>query len=135
MAKARTCSILGGQHDTHRIRIGLIGAGGNTRTRHIPGLRALDGVEIVSVCNRRRESSEAVARAFDIPRICEHWEQIVADPDLDAVVIGTWPYLHCPITVAALNAGKHVLTEARLAMNAAESHQMLQAAQASIRSS
>jgi predicted dehydrogenase len=112
------------------IRIGLIGAGGNTRTRHIPGLRALDGVEIISVCNRRRESSEAVARAFDVPRICEHWQQVVADPDLDAVVIGTWPYLHCPITVAALNAGKHVLTEARLAMNAAEAHQMLHAARA-----
>jgi predicted dehydrogenase len=115
---------------TRSIRIGLIGAGANTRTRHIPGLRAIEGVEIVSVCNRRRASSEEVARAFDIPRICEHWEHVIADPDLDAVVIGTWPYLHCPITVAALKAGKHVLTEARLAMNASEAHQMLRTARA-----
>ena len=47
---------------------------------------------------------------------------------LDAVVIGTWPYLHCPVTLAALAAGKHVFTEARMAMNAAEAHLMLEAA-------
>jgi len=113
---------------TQPIRIRLIAAGPNMRARHIPGLRAVEGVEIVTVCNRRRESAQAVAREFAIPRICDHWEQVLADPDVDAVVIGTWPYLHCAITVAALEAGKHVLTEARLAMNAAEAHQMLDAA-------
>lgn len=112
------------------IRIGLIGAGANTRSRHIPGLRAIAGVEIAAVCNRRAESSVAVAREFDISRTYEHWEQVVADPQIDAVVIGTWPYLHCQISLAALKAGKHVLTEARLSMNAAEAHQMLAAARA-----
>jgi predicted dehydrogenase len=43
------------------------------------------------------------------------------------VVIGTWPYLHCDITLAALDAGKHVLTEARMAMTAIEAHRMLDA--------
>jgi predicted dehydrogenase len=110
------------------LRVGLIGAGANTRTRHIPGLLALPGVEIVAVCNRRLESTQAVAREYGIARAYEHWEQVVADPDVSAVVIGTWPYLHCPITLAALASGKHVLTEARLAMNAAEAHRMLAAA-------
>ena len=109
------------------LRIGLVGAGANTRSRHIPGLQALEGVEILAVCNRRPESTEAVAREFNVPRRYQHWEEVVADPDLDAVVIGTWPYLHCPITLAALQAGKHVLTEARLSMNAAEAHRMLNA--------
>lgn len=67
------------------------------------------------------------AQEFDIPKTFERWEDLVADPDLDAVVIGTWPYLHCPITVAALGHGKHVLCEARMAMNAAEARQMLAA--------
>jgi predicted dehydrogenase len=115
---------------SQRLRIGLIGAGGNTRLRHIPGLTALAGVEIVAVCNRRPESSAAVAREFKIPRICDHWQQIVADPDIDAVVVGTWPYLHCPITVAALEAGKHVLTEARMSMNGEEARRMLAATKA-----
>lgn len=109
------------------LRIGLIGAGANTRTRHIPGLRALPDVEIVAVCNRRPESTAAVAREFGIGRVAEHWQDVIADHDTDAVVIGTWPYLHCPITLAALEAGKHVLTEARMAMNAAEAHRMLAA--------
>lgn len=113
---------------SERIRIGLVGAGGNTRLKHIPGLRAAQGVEITAVCNRRPESTRAALREFGIPRAFAHWEELVADPDIDAVVIGTWPYLHCPITLAALAAGKHVLTEARLAMNAAEAHRMLQAA-------
>jgi predicted dehydrogenase len=53
---------------------------------------------------------------------------MVADPDVDAIVIGTWPYLHQPITLAALQAGKHVLTEGRMALNAVEARQMLAAA-------
>jgi predicted dehydrogenase len=110
------------------LRVGLIGAGGNTRLRHIPGLRALPNVEIVAVCNRRPESTAAAARDFGIPRTFAAWEEVVASPDVDAVVIGTWPYLHAPITLAALAAGKHVLTEARMALNAVEARQMRDAA-------
>jgi len=112
------------------IRVGLVGAGANTRARHIPGLQAQAGVELVCVCNRTRESGAAVAREFGIPRVHERWADLVADPEVDAVVIGTWPYLHAPITLAALAAGKHVLTEARLACNAAEARAMLAAARA-----
>jgi predicted dehydrogenase len=106
------------------LRVGLIGAGANTRARHIPGLRALPAVEIVAVCNRRPASTQAVAREFGIPRAYDAWEDLVPDPAVDAIVIGTWPYLHCPITLAALEAGKHVLCEARLSMNAGEAHSM-----------
>lgn len=111
------------------LRVGLIGAGANTRLRHIPGLRACADVEIVAVCNRRHESSLAIAREHNVPVVCAHWEEVVARSDIDAVVIGTWPYLHCPITLAALAAGKHVLTEARMSMNAAEAHRMHKAAE------
>ncbi len=110
------------------LRIGLIGAGANTRSRHIPGLRAVSGVEIVTVCNRRPGSTAAVAKEYGIPRTADSWEEVVNDPNVDAVVIGTWPYLHCPIVVAALAAGKHVLTEARMCLNAAEAHRMFAAA-------
>jgi predicted dehydrogenase len=109
------------------LRVGLIGAGANTRARHIPGLRALAGVEILAVCNRRPDSTEAVAREYCVPRTYERWEDLLADPDIEAVVVGTWPYLHCPITLAAFEAGKHVLTEARMSLGAAEAHRMLAA--------
>jgi predicted dehydrogenase len=110
------------------LRIGLIGAGANTRTKHLPGLQALPDVDIVAVCNRRAASTVAVAREFGIPHTYDRWEDLVADPSIDAVVIGTWPNLHCPVTLAALEVGKHVLTEARMARNAAEAHHMLAAA-------
>lgn len=112
------------------IRVGVVGAGANTRKFHIPNLKKIDGVEIVAVVNRSRASSERAAQELGIARVHDHWQQLVNDPGIDAVVIGTWPYLHCPITLAALAAGKHVLTEARLAMNATEARQMLAASRA-----
>ena len=106
------------------LRVGVIGAGQNTRDRHIPGLLAQDDVDIVAVCNRSLASGRRVAERFDIPVVARHWREIVESPALDAVVIGTWPYLHATTTVAALEAGKHVMCEARMAMNAAEARRM-----------
>jgi predicted dehydrogenase len=114
--------------DQKKIRVGFVGAGNNTRTRHIPGLRALSGIELVAVANRSRESGERVAREFGVARVEEDWRRVVGAPDVDAVCIGTWPNMHCEITLAALEAGKHVLCEARMAMNAAEGRRMLEAA-------
>lgn len=109
------------------IRIGVVGAGANTRQKHIPGLQKIDGVEVVSVANRSRESSEWVAAEFNIPTVYESWEELIYADDTDAIVIGTWPYMHCPLTVAALDAGKHVMCEARMAMNAEEAYRMYEA--------
>jgi predicted dehydrogenase len=110
------------------IRIGIVGLGANTREKHVPGFRQCERVEIVGVCNRTMESTTRVAEEFGIPQRYGHWEQLVDDPNIDAVVIGTWPYLHCPVALAALEMGKHVLTEARMAMNVEEARQMLSAA-------
>lgn len=111
------------------VRIGIVGAGQITRERHIPGFRAIPGVEILGVCNQRRESAARVAREFGIPKIYESWEHLIEDEQVDAVLIGAWPYLHCPVTLAALDAGKHVLTQARMAMNAREAQRMLDRSQ------
>ncbi len=110
------------------IRVGVVGAGANTTSMHIPKLQAISGVEIVSVCNRSHESSARVAQQFGIPKIYQHWTDLVAADDTNAIVIGTWPYMHCPITLAALDAGKHVLCEARMAMDATQAHAMRDAA-------
>lgn len=107
------------------IRIGLIGAGSNTRNRHIPGFQEIDGVTLETVCNRSEESSSAVAQEFGIPRISMTWKEVVEDPEIDAVCIGTWPYMHADASIAALKNGKHVLCEARMAMNVKEAETML----------
>jgi predicted dehydrogenase len=110
------------------IKVGIVGAGANTIARHIPGLQAIEGCEIVSVANRSRASSERVAAQFGIPTIYESWHDLVRAADTDAIMIGTWPNMHCRVTLAALAAGKHVLCEARMAMNAAEARAMRDAA-------
>ncbi|HEU4368769.1 MAG TPA: Gfo/Idh/MocA family oxidoreductase [Methylomirabilota bacterium] len=109
------------------IRVGFVGAGANTRKHHIPKLKAQPGVELVAVANRSKESGERVAKEFGIARVHDDWRQVVEARDVDAVCIGTWPYMHRELTVASLAAGKHVLCEARMAMNAAEGRQMLEA--------
>jgi predicted dehydrogenase len=113
---------------TQRVRIGIVGAGSNTRLRHIPGFRKIPGVDLVGVVNRSAESTARVAKEFEIPRVFSDWRSLVDDPEIDAVMIGTWPNLHCEITCAALDAGKHVLTEARMARNAGEAHRMCETA-------
>ncbi|MDA0337019.1 MAG: Gfo/Idh/MocA family oxidoreductase [bacterium] len=113
------------------LRIGIVGAGANTRSRHIPGFQALHGVEVIAVCNRTRASGQKVADEFGISDVYDHWQELVQAANVDAICIGTWPYLHCDITLASLASGKHVLTEARMAMSLAEGQKMLAASQTS----
>jgi predicted dehydrogenase len=111
-----------------RIGIGIIGAGGNMRLRHLPGLLAQAEVELVAVANRSVASAEAVAREFGIAHVAADWRDVIRRPDVDAIVIGTWPDMHAELTIAALEADKHVLCEARMAMNLAEARAMAAAA-------
>ena len=109
------------------IRVGFVGAGANTRKHHLPKLKAQPGVELVAVANRSKESGDRVAREFGIGRVHDDWQEIVEASDIDAVCIGTWPYMHSVMSIAALERGKHVLCEARMAMNAPEGRRMLEA--------
>jgi predicted dehydrogenase len=93
-------------------------------------LRQIDGVELVVVCNRSRESSAAVAAEFGFAKVETKWQALVERPDLDAVMIGTWPYMHCEMSTAALAAGKHVFCQARMAMDLDQARRMHDAARA-----
>lgn len=97
------------------LRLGVVGAGAIARAEHLPRFRAIDGVELVAVANRTPESTRRVTAEERIPRTFDRWEDLVADDGIDAVLIATWPDQHAAVTVAALSAGKHVLTEARMA--------------------
>ncbi len=110
------------------IRIGFVGAGGIVRDRHIPNLEKIPAVEFVSVCNNSRQSSEQAAQELGIQKVYESWEELVHSDEINVVWIGTWPYMHRPVTLEALKAGKHVFCQARMAMNTQEAKEMLEAA-------
>jgi predicted dehydrogenase len=115
------------------LRIGIIGAGSIARHRHLPNLRVIPGVEVRVVCNRTRATAEKAAAEFGVPEVETEWRRVVERPDLDAVFVATPPYLHCEATLAALDAGKHVFCQARMARNVAEARAMYERARRSDR--
>ena len=118
------------RNGTKKLRIGIIGAGGIVRERHLPGLLKLPSAQVVAVCNSREATARRVADDFQIPEVLDDWPEMMGRPDIDIIWIGTPPHLHAPITMSALEAGKHVFCQARMAMNLREGREMLAAAQA-----
>ena len=113
------------------VRVGLVGAGGFSRRRLLPGLLAMPGVELTAVANRTLASAQRVALEFEIPTSMADWRDVVTSTDVDAVVIGTEPYFHHEAVMAALKAGKHVLCQTRMATSVVQAREMLAQADAS----
>src|ERR1700745_16072 len=114
--------------DNQKLRIGIVGAGNIVRTRHLPALKANPDVQIVAVSNSTYESSEKFC-SENVPGATpgKDWAELVALPDIDIVWIGTPPYMHSAVTISALEAGKHVFCQARMANDRAEAEEMLAA--------
>ncbi|MDP7578690.1 MAG: Gfo/Idh/MocA family oxidoreductase [SAR202 cluster bacterium] len=110
-----------------RVRLGIVGAGNVTVNHYMPRFQAIDGVDLVAVANRTRESAEIAADTLGIPVVYDHWNSLMEDPDIDAVYIGTWPYMHRTLVLKALENEKHVLTQARMASSVSEAREMLAA--------
>ncbi len=105
------------------IRIGIIGAG-FARTTQIPGFRNCKDARLVAICSAHREHAEEVAREFTIDHVEDDWRALIARDDIDLVSIVTPVVTHCEMTLAALKAGKAVLCEKPMAMNAGEARRM-----------
>ena len=112
-----------------KLRIGVIGAGNIVKSRHLPALKQIPDVSVVAVCNSSYKSAEAFCREFAPEAVpYGNWAELLADSDADVVWIGTPPYLHATIAISALEAGKHVFCQARMAMNLSEAEEMYVAA-------
>ncbi len=110
------------------VGVGIIGAGGIARGAHIPGYKKLPHVNIVAVSDAVEAAREGVARDFDIPNTYADFREMLKRDDIHAVSVTTPNFLHAEATIAALEAGKHVLCEKPLAMNAQEGEAMCEAA-------
>jgi len=109
------------------VKWGLIGCGDIARKRVAPALQALHSSELVAVSSRRPEAAAVFAQAFGVPRRHDHWRTLLQDPEVEAVYIATPVYLHQEQTIAAAQAGKHVLCEKPMALCVAECDRMLDA--------
>ena len=112
------------------MRIALFGSGW-IMDFHARGVLEHPRGELVAAANWREASLRSLAERHGIPRITTDWRELVADPEVDAVIIGTPNALHAPQAIACLEAGKHVLVEKPMARTLAEAEAMNVAAAAS----
>jgi predicted dehydrogenase len=110
-----------------KMRWGVI-ATGWVSNNFAKATKLLPEAELAAVGSRSRESAEAFGEKHGIPRRHGSYEDLVSDPDVEAVYIGTPHNLHHANTLMALEAGKHVLCEKPLAVNAGQAREMIEAA-------
>lgn len=110
-----------------KVRWGLIGCGDISRKRVAPALRDLPNVDFVAVARAQAELAAAFATEFDARKWYADWRELLADPEIDAVYLATPVHLHAEQTIAAAEAGKHVLCEKPMALNVAECDRMIAA--------
>jgi predicted dehydrogenase len=114
-----------------RVRVGVVGTSWFTKTFHLGSLASHPEAELTAICGRDRERAESVAADHDIPHVYTDYREMIASGLLDALIVVTPDAMHFPITMAALQAGLHVLCEKALALNADQARQMHDAAVAS----
>ncbi|MCF7802556.1 MAG: Gfo/Idh/MocA family oxidoreductase [Candidatus Marinimicrobia bacterium] len=112
-----------------QLQWGLIGTGDIAEKRVAPALRELPECDLVAINRKRNELAQEFADEFGADRWYETWEELLADDTLDAVYIATPVNLHAPITIAAAEAGKHILCEKPMALNTEECNAMIDAAE------
>jgi predicted dehydrogenase len=112
------------------MNIAFAGAGYITNI-HAQAASVQQGVELVALVNRSSPKANALAQKYGITQQFETVDQLLAAGGVDALVVGTPNYLHAAQTIAALNAGVHVMVEKPMAMNALEAHQMMEASERS----
>lgn len=112
-----------------KLKVGIIGSGGIAQSCHMPGYASRpEHCEMVWCCDANPDVARLAAEKFGVPRQTTDFWEVVNDPEIDAVSVATPNAFHALPTIEALKAGKHVLCEKPLAMNADEAKQMCRAA-------
>ncbi|MBI2689307.1 MAG: Gfo/Idh/MocA family oxidoreductase [Acidobacteria bacterium] len=110
-----------------RLRWGILSTSKFARTKVIPALLRAPSLEVAAICSRDAATARTHADTFGIPAAYGSYEELLADPSIDIVYNPLPNHLHVPWSIRAAQAGKHVLCEKPLGMNAAEVDQLIAA--------
>ncbi|MDR6549269.1 Gfo/Idh/MocA family oxidoreductase [Paenibacillus qinlingensis] len=115
---------------SRKYRIGIIGCGGIANGKHLPSLSKLANVELVAFCDIVQERAATAAAKYGIEgaTVCEDYKEILQDATIDIVHVLTPNISHAEISIAALEAGKHVMCEKPMAKTAEDAKRMLETA-------
>ena len=109
-----------------KIRAAVVGVG--IGYLHLQGYAKSPHAEIAAVCDIDAARAERVANEFQVPRVFTDYREMLKMEEIDVVSVCVPNYLHAPVAIACFEAGKHVVCEKPMAMNASEGEQMLEAA-------
>ncbi len=116
-----------------KLYFGLLGTGVIIKDFHLPILLKNNRVTVTALGNKHADSLNKLAEEFDIKKTYTDFQEMAKDQHLDAVVIGLPNYLHAPVTIQMLKAGKHVLCEKPMAMTSPEAELMVKTAESTDR--
>jgi len=121
------------QISNKKLKIAIVGCGGIANGKHMLGLSMLPEVELVAFCDIVEEKAQKTAKEYGVKnaKVCTDYREIASDPQIDVAHVCTPNRSHSVISVACLEAGKHVMCEKPMAINTAEAKKMLQAAKKS----
>ena len=110
-----------------KLKVGVIGAGSISGS-HLQGYSVCADAELVAVCDLNEDRAKAAADKFGAARVYTDYRELLANPEIEAVSVCTWNNTHGEISIAALEAGKHVLCEKPLCKTVAEAERVEAAA-------
>lgn len=116
-----------GEATERTLRWAILGAGDVAEVKSGPGFQRAAGSSLVAVMRRDSAKAEDFARRHGVPKWYDRAEDLLADPEVDAVYIATPPRYHLGYAKDALRAGKHVYVEKPMTLNAAEAHELIAA--------
>src|SRR5690625_1789904 len=113
-----------------QLRVGVIGCGSIAKFRHLPEYGANKNVDIVAVCDVVESRAKEMAENYGAAAYTDY-KDVIADKTIDVISVCLPNYLHAPVSIAAADAGKHVLCEKPMATSREEAEQMIAAAEKS----
>jgi predicted dehydrogenase len=115
---------------SNKIRWGIISTAKIGMNQVIPAMQQSEYCDIQAIASRTQESADAAAASLEIPKAYASYDALLADPEIDAIYNPLPNHLHVPISIAALEHGKHVLCEKPIALTSAEGQLLVDAAEA-----
>ncbi|MGE0884058.1 MAG: Gfo/Idh/MocA family protein [Blastocatellales bacterium] len=109
----------------NKVRWGVLSTSKFAQNKIIPAVKFCQHAEITAVASRDLEKAREEAQRLNIAKACGSYEELLADPNIDAVYNPLANHLHVPWTIKALEAGKHVLCEKPIGLTSAEAEQLL----------
>jgi predicted dehydrogenase len=107
------------------VRWGVLSTAKIGREKVIPAMQKSSTGKIDAIASRSLDLAQSTARELHIPKAYGSYEELLADPDIDAIYNPLPNHLHVPLTIQAARAGKHVLCEKPIALTAAEARELL----------